>query len=127
MKKQKIIKGITLLLYPLAMYLFFIDQHMYSGVAVIVSGLINVFLGQPASEFLVLSGIFIMSFSFRQIFWLPIIAFFMVAVGLYDMYQFYQVKKELEASQEQGSQNDWQSKYREKDWFYNLIGKIIKK
>ena len=122
MKKKTIKQVIPLILFVMAMYLFFQREYIWSGCTIIVSGVAGTFFGGISSELIILIGFLLISIAYNRKL-SPFIASIIVIVGIYYLIQLYKVTKEMKSDKTHKNQDTLQKRLSDK----NLLRRLFKK
>ena len=122
---KKTLKVFPFILYALGIYFLFQGKYIWSGCAIIASGVAGAFLRGIFSELIVLIGFLLISIAYDRKF-LLFIASTIVIVGIYDLIQLYTSMKEMESDKAQKNQDTLQNRLREKNLLHRLFKKVLK-
>jgi hypothetical protein len=122
---KKVLAFIPFILCTLALYFFFQGKYIWSGCAMIVSGFAIIFLEGLFSEIVILAGILLISTAYKQEL-LPVIASILIIVCVYDLTQFYIIRKAMSSNEAEVNQKNWKMKLRERELLHRLLKRIKK-
>ena len=93
------------------------------GSIIIISGLAGIILKRYLAEFIILTGLFLISYKIHMTFYL-IMAILLVLVGCYDLIQMWIIYEENQASNKKIIGEELLSAYRKKELLHNLLKMI---
>jgi hypothetical protein len=119
---KKVLAFIPFVLCILALYFFFQGKYIWSGSAIIIAGLVNIFVEGLFSEILILAGLLLISTAHKKL--LPVLVSILFIVCIYDLTQFCKIRKAMSSDEAKVNQKNWKMKLRERELLHRLVKRI---
>ena len=121
---KKVLAFIPFVSCILALYFFFQEKYIWSGSAIIIAGLVNIFVEGLFSEILLLAGLLLISTAHKQL--LPVLASILFIVCIYDLTQLCMIRKAMSFEEAKVNHKNWKMKLRERELLHRLVKRIRK-